>query len=48
MKPESIQQADLAVRYPQVRGATVALAQGLSAEDCALQFSGIRPARDAG
>jgi ergothioneine biosynthesis protein EgtB len=37
MKPESIEQADLAVRYPQVRGATGALAQGLSAEDCALQ-----------
>jgi ergothioneine biosynthesis protein EgtB len=37
MKPESIEQADLAVRYPQVRGATEALTQGLSAEDCALQ-----------
>ncbi len=37
MKPESIAQADLAVRYPRVHGATEALAQGLSAEDCALQ-----------
>ena len=37
MKPESIEQADLAVRYPQIREATEALAQGLSAEDCALQ-----------
>jgi ergothioneine biosynthesis protein EgtB len=37
MKPESIEQADLAVRYPRVRAATEALAQGLSAEDCALQ-----------
>ncbi|HUN68649.1 MAG TPA: ergothioneine biosynthesis protein EgtB [Burkholderiales bacterium] len=32
-----IEQADLARRYPLVRGATEALAQGLSAEDCALQ-----------
>ena len=37
MKPESIEQADLAARYPRIRGATEALAQGLSAEDCALQ-----------
>ena len=39
MRPENnhIEQADLAVRYPQVRGATEALAQGLSAEDCAAQ-----------
>jgi ergothioneine biosynthesis protein EgtB len=37
MKPEAIEQADLASRYPQVRGATGTLAQGLSAEDCALQ-----------
>jgi ergothioneine biosynthesis protein EgtB len=37
MKPESIAQSDLAVRYPQVRGATEALARGLSAEDCAAQ-----------
>jgi ergothioneine biosynthesis protein EgtB len=37
MKPESIEQADLADRYPQVRGDTETLAQGLSAEDCALQ-----------
>ena len=32
-----IEQADLGVRYVQIRGATEALAQGLSAEDCALQ-----------
>jgi ergothioneine biosynthesis protein EgtB len=39
MNPESgrIEQADLAVRFAQVRGATEALAQGLTAEDCALQ-----------
>ena len=39
MKPDSgrIEQADLAARYARIRGATEALAQGLSAEDCALQ-----------
>lgn len=39
MHPDSsrIEQADLAVRYPLVRGATAALAAGLSAEDCAAQ-----------
>ena len=37
MKPESIEQADLAVRFPGVRNATTALAEGLSAEDCAAQ-----------
>jgi ergothioneine biosynthesis protein EgtB len=39
MKPDSgrIEQADLAARYAQVRGATEALTQGLTAEDCALQ-----------
>src|SRR6185436_2943577 len=39
MKPKSsrIEQTDLATRYPQVRSATERLAQGLSAEDCALQ-----------
>jgi len=39
MHPESgrFQQSDIALRYLQVRGATEALAQGLSAEDCALQ-----------
>ena len=31
------EQSDLASRYTQVRGATERLAQGLSAEDCALQ-----------
>ena len=39
MNPESgrIEQADLAARYAQVRGATEALTQGLTAEDCVLQ-----------
>ena len=39
MKPDSgrVEQADPATRYGQIRGATEALAQGLSAEDCALQ-----------
>ncbi|MBC7804075.1 MAG: ergothioneine biosynthesis protein EgtB [Candidatus Parcubacteria bacterium] len=39
MKPEnkSLAQADLAQRYDAVRSATAALAEGLSAEDCALQ-----------
>jgi ergothioneine biosynthesis protein EgtB len=39
MKADSgrIEQADLAVRYSQVRNATEALTQGLTAEDCALQ-----------
>jgi ergothioneine biosynthesis protein EgtB len=39
MHPDSsrIEQADLAVRYPRVRDATGALAQGLSPEDCAAQ-----------
>ena len=37
MKSESIRQADLAVRYPRIRAATAARAQGLSAEDSALQ-----------
>jgi ergothioneine biosynthesis protein EgtB len=33
----SIAQADLAARYPLIRAATAALAQGLSAEDCTAQ-----------
>jgi len=39
MHPESgpLRQSGLALRYPQVRGATEALARGLSAEDCAIQ-----------
>jgi ergothioneine biosynthesis protein EgtB len=39
MHPDSsrIQQADLGVRYGQIRHDTEALAQGLTAEDCALQ-----------
>jgi len=39
MRPESRprQESGLALRYPRVRGATEALAKGLSAEDCALQ-----------
>jgi len=39
MKQEinSIAQADLAARYPRIRAGTAALAQGLSAEDCAAQ-----------
>ena len=36
IKPE-IEQAFLAARYPEVRGATLALAEGLSAEDCSAQ-----------
>ena len=39
MKPDSgrIEQADLGVRYPQIRGATEALAQGLSAVSARLE-----------
>ncbi len=37
MHPDRIEQANLASRYGQVRATTEALAQGLSAEDCALQ-----------
>jgi ergothioneine biosynthesis protein EgtB len=39
MHPDSgrIEQADLAVRFPRIRDATTALAEGLSAEDCAAQ-----------
>jgi len=39
MKPDHapLAQGELAERYPSVRGATEALAEGLSAEDCALQ-----------
>jgi ergothioneine biosynthesis protein EgtB len=39
MHPDSnpIEQSELAVQYRRVRGASEALAQGLSAEDCALQ-----------
>ena len=36
IKPE-LEQAILATRYPEVRAATLALAQGLSAEDCSAQ-----------